>query len=111
MKLPIDTSVLSFLCTLAPEPVMNRETKSQRADANGEPLNQIQLVSVGEREGGQVLTVKFPGVPSPGLRQHTPVKVVGLVVSDWDIDGRHGLSFRAAKVEPVNAQAPKGGAQ
>jgi hypothetical protein len=112
VKLPIDTSVLTFLCTLPPEPVMNRETKTQRADANGEPLNQVQLVAIGGAEGGQMVTVKFPGTPAPGFRQQVAVKVSGLVVSDWDIDGRHGLSFRAATVEPLNgsAPAPKGGA-
>ena len=110
MKLPIDGSVLTFTCSLPPKPVINGQTKLPKADANGEPVHSVELVSMGE-EGAQVLTVKFVGTPPVGLKPGVPVKVTNLMVSDWDIDGRHGLSFRAAKVEPVNAQAPKGGAQ
>jgi hypothetical protein len=44
----------------------------------------------------------------PGLRQGLPVKVTGLVVSDWAMNDRHGLSFRATKVEA--AQGQKAGA-
>ena len=50
----------------------------------------------------------FPGSPAPGLRQGVEVKVTGLVVSDWAMNDRHGLSFRATKVEA--AQAQKAGA-
>jgi hypothetical protein len=38
MRLPIDTSAISFLCALAAEPVLDFETKRPRADENGEPL-------------------------------------------------------------------------
>ena len=47
---------------------------------------------------------------SAGLKQGVPVKVVNLFVSNWDIDGRRGLSFRASRIEALNGQAPKGGA-
>ena len=39
------------------------------------------------------------------MKQGTPVRVTALVVSDWAMNDRHGLSFRASKVE-----AQKGGA-
>ena len=42
--------------------------------------------------------VKFPGSPPAGVIPGASVKVSNLMVSDWDIDGRHGLSFRAGKV-------------
>ena len=106
MKLPIDTAALNFTCSLPPEPVMDFTSKQQKADANGEPLYSVELVAFTD-EGAQVFTVKFPGSPAPGLRQGAPVKVTGLVVSDWAMNDRHGLSFRATKVEA--AQAPKGG--
>ena len=38
MKLPVDVSAISFLCAMAPEPVVDFETKRPRADENGEPL-------------------------------------------------------------------------
>ena len=37
MKLPIDTSDIAFLCALAPEPVVDFETRRPKADENGEP--------------------------------------------------------------------------
>ena len=55
MKLPIDTSAIAFLCALAPEPVIDFETKRPRADENGEPLYVIQLLSgyAGGRRAGR----------------------------------------------------------
>ena len=43
MKLPIDTSAATWLCATGPEPVIDFETKRQRADENGEPLYSVQL--------------------------------------------------------------------
>jgi MYXO-CTERM domain-containing protein len=37
VKLPVDTSAIAFLCAMAPEPVLDFETKRPRADENGEP--------------------------------------------------------------------------
>ena len=34
MKLPIDTSAIAFLCALAPEPVIDFETRRPKADAD-----------------------------------------------------------------------------
>jgi hypothetical protein len=107
LKLPIDTAALNCTCSLPPEPVMDFTSKQQKADANGEPLYSVELVAFTD-EGAQVFNVKFPGSPAAGLRQGVPVKVTGLVVSDWAMNDRHGLSFRATKVEA--AQGQKAGA-
>jgi hypothetical protein len=103
VKLPIDTAALNFTCSLPPEPVMDFTSKQPKADANGEPLHSVELVAFTD-EGAQVFSVKFPGSPATGLRQGVPVKVIGLVVSDYSIGDRHGLSFRATKVEVGQAQ-------
>ncbi len=47
MRLPIDTSGLTLLVGLAPEPVVDFETRRPKADENGEPLYQLQLVALG----------------------------------------------------------------
>jgi hypothetical protein len=104
MRLPIDTSAISFLCALAPEPVLDFETKQPRADANGEPLSVVQLLVMGE-ESADLIAVKVPGVLSSGIRQGHPVKVTGLVAQPWTMNDRSGVAFRAARVEPVVAQA------
>jgi len=45
------------------------------------------------------------GMPASGIRQGHPVKVVGLVAQPWTMGDRSGVAFRAARVEPVMAQA------
>ena len=88
MKLPIDTSAIAFLCALAPEPVIDFETRRPKADENGEPLYVIQLLAMGD-----------------GSADLLAVKVTGLVAQPWTMADRSGVAFRAARVEPVVAQA------
>lgn len=102
IHLPIDTSAVSFIDVMPPEPVLDRQTNQQEADANGELLYSIELVCIGV-EGDEILSVKFPGTPPAGIRQGMPVKVSGLTVTDWGIGDHFGLTFRAAKVEPLTA--------
>jgi hypothetical protein len=104
MKLPIDTSAIAFLCALAPEPLVDFETRRPKADENGEPLFVVQLLAMGDGSA-DLLAVKVPGVPSSGIRQGLPVKVHGLVAQPWTMNDRSGVAFRAARVEPVVAQA------
>jgi hypothetical protein len=104
VKLPVDTSAISFLCALPPEPVVDFETKRPRADENGEPLYVVQLLAMGEGSA-DLLAVKVPGIPGPGVRQGAPVKVVGLVAQPWTMADRSGVAFRAARVEPAMAAA------
>jgi hypothetical protein len=103
MKLPVDTSAIAFLCAMAPEPLVDFETKRPRADENGEPLYIIQLLAMGDGSA-DLLAVKVPGMPS-GIRQGHPVKVTGLVAQPWTMADRSGVSFRAARIEPAMAAA------
>jgi hypothetical protein len=104
MRLPIDTSAISFLCALAPEPVVDFETRRPKADENGEPLYVVQLLVMGE-ESADLIAVKAPGVPSQAIRQGHPVKVTGLVAQPWTMSDRAGVAFRAARIEPAVPQA------
>jgi hypothetical protein len=104
MKLPIDTSAIAFLCALAPEPVVDFETRRPKADDNGEPLYVIQLLAMGDGSA-DLLAVKVPGVPSQAIRQGAPVKVVGLVAQPWTMGDRSGVAFRAARAEPATPVA------
>src|SRR5512132_4180253 len=103
MKLPVDTSAIAFLCALEPQPVLDFETRRPRADENGEPLYMVQLIALTDG-AAEILAVKVPGLPS-GIRQGHPVKVHGLVAPPWTMNDRSGVAFRAARVEPVVAQA------
>jgi hypothetical protein len=104
VKLPIDTSAITFLCALEPEPVVDFETRRPKADENGEPLYVIQLLAMGDGSA-DLLAVKVPGVPSQAIRQGVPVKVTGLVAQPWSMNDRAGVAFRAARIEPAVAQA------
>jgi hypothetical protein len=104
MKLPVDTSAIAFVCAMPPEPVVDFETRRPKADENGEPLYVIQLLAMGDGSA-DLLAVKVPGMPSQAIRQGHPVKVTGLVAQPWTMNDRSGVAFRAARVEPVVAQA------
>ena len=104
MKLPVDTSAIAFLCALAPEPVVDFETRRPKADENGEPLYVVQLIAMTDG-AAEIIAVKVPGQPGPGIRQGHPVKVTGLVAQPWTMNDRSGVSFRAARIEPAIAQA------
>ena len=104
MKLPVDTSAISFLCAMDPAPVVDFKTRAPKADDNGEPLYAVQLVALGEGSA-EIIAVKVAGAPSPAIRQGTAVKVAGLVAQTWTIEDRFGVSFRAAKVEPASVPA------
>ena len=104
MKLPIDTSAIAFLCAMAPEPVVDFETRRPKADENGEPLYVVQLLVMGE-DSADLIAVKVPGVLASGIRQGHPVKVHGLVAQPWTMNDRAGVAFRAARIEPAVPQA------
>jgi hypothetical protein len=85
----IDTSAISSIEVMPPKLVPDRQTEQHEADANGEPLSSVEEVCIG-REGGEILSVGFPGTPSAGIRQGMAVKVAGLMISDWSIGDRSG---------------------
>lgn len=105
MRLPIDTTGVIFLCALAPEPVIDFETKRQKGDANGEPLYSVQLVLLADG-GAEVITCKIVGTPATGLVSGAPVNVVGLVATTWSMGDRSGVSFKAGSVTPVTTTPP-----
>jgi hypothetical protein len=108
MRFPVDTSAMSFVSAGPAVPSVDYDTKQQKIDANGVPINQVDLfgVSDGSRE---VITVKVSG-EARGLGQFTPVKVTDLVLATWTVknsDGteRSGVSFTASKIETVSQRA------
>ena len=103
MKLPIDTSAIAFLCALAPEPVVDFETRRPKADENGEPLYVVQLLVMGE-DSADLIAVKVPGVPSQGIRQGAPVKVSGLVAQPHIGDRQQDDQGQLQAVDPGRPQ-------
>jgi hypothetical protein len=104
VKLPVDTSAIAFLCAVEAEPVVDFETKRPSADENGEPLYVVQLIAMTDG-AAEIIAVKVPGQPGPGIRQGHPVRVHGLVAQPWSMGDRSGVAFRAAQIESAVPQA------
>ena len=57
-------------------------------------------------EGADILVVKVAGEPK-SLTLGAQVKVTGLVATTWQMGDRHGVSFRAERVEVLSGPATK----
>ena len=101
MKLPIDTTGMTFLAAGPPEPVLDFESKTPKVDENGAPLHSVQLVALNDGDA-EVIGVKVAGQPK-GVGQGTAVKVTGLVATPWSMGDRSGVAYRAAQIEPLPA--------
>ena len=99
MKLPVDTSGMTFMCATAPEPVLDFETKRPRADENGEVLFSVQVVALAEGSA-EIIAVKVAGEPQ--VAQGAMLRIDGLVASPWSMGDRSGVSFRANRIEGAN---------
>jgi hypothetical protein len=98
MRLPVDTSVMSFVSA---EPSIDFDTKQLKTDATGVAVNQVHLFA-GEAGTREVITVKVAGEVR-GLGQFTPVKVADLVALIWDMWDRSGVSLSASEIEAITA--------
>lgn len=101
MKLPIDTTGMTFLCVSPPESVRDFDTKRPKADENGEPIYAVQLVAMAAGSA-EIISVKISGEPK-GITQGTPIKVTGLVASPWSMGDRSGVSFKATRLDAASA--------
>jgi hypothetical protein len=100
MRLPIDTTQMSFKTAGDPRPVLDYETKEPRTDKDGQPLYSVRVFASGE-DVGQVIEVKIAGEPS-GVRRNQDVKVAGLTVQPWTLkNGKSGIAFRAVQIAPT----------
>jgi len=98
MKLRIDTTGVTFLCTRIPEQRTNFDTGAPRIDkATGQALWLVQLIAL-DATGGEVLAVTVVGEPKVTVGQ--PVAVSGLVALPWSQDGRSGIAYRAETITP-----------
>jgi hypothetical protein len=85
MKLPVDTSSMSFICAPSPSPVVDFESRRPKTDENGQPLYVVQLVVLSEGttrdhrgQGAQQTLVHHPPGPSgPRRGPHGPAMDIG----------------------------------
>ena len=106
MRLPIDTSQLTFMCAAPARPVTDFETKQHKADVTtGELLYNLQVVAL-DSEGAEVIQLTVAG--DPKVEQGAMLKLEGLFALPWSMGDRSGVSFRAHKIETTGVA---GGAQ
>ncbi len=103
MRLPIDTEQMTFLAVAGPEAVLDYETKTPKADANGEPLYAVSVVAMHDG-AAEILSVKVAGDPA-GVTQGAALYVTGLVALPWSMGDRAGVSYRAQRITPATTKA------
>lgn len=103
MKLKVDTSAVSFMCTKTPEPRTDFGTGQPKIDkATGAVLYQVQLMAL-DADGGDMLAVTVAGEPKVTVGQQ--VSVTNLVATPWSQDGRSGVAFRADAITNADGKA------
>lgn len=98
MRLPIDTSGMTFMAAAEARPVTDFETRLQKADENGELLFNLQVVAL-DSDGAQILTVKVAG--DPQVAQGAMLALDGLVAIPWSMNDRSGVAFRASAIRII----------
>jgi hypothetical protein len=98
MRLPIDTSGMTFMAAAPARPVTDFDTRQPKADENGELLYNLQVVAL-DSDGAQIITLKIPGDPQVG--QGAMLELDGLVALPWSMGDRSGVAFRANRVKVV----------
>jgi hypothetical protein len=100
MRLPIDTSEMTFLVVSRPEPLRDPTSGRARTTRNGAPLFMVQLVTSWRGAVGTI-AVQVVREPSADVRPGVVVDVAGLAAISWTIGNRSGLVFRAERIEPA----------
>ena len=105
MRLPIDTGAMTFMCAAEPGPVLDFETKQQKADEHGQALFSTQLVAL-QDGGAQVVSVKTAG--RPDVQPGQTITVRELIATPWGIGDRNGISFRATSLDATSGEPARG---
>jgi hypothetical protein len=106
VRLPIDLSNLTFIAGSDPAGVLDMERRPRADKATGELLWGLDLVVLGGEDGAEVWPVRVVGEPQ-GIQTGQALHVEGLTAMTWEIDGRHGISFRARLIEPAGPASAK----
>jgi hypothetical protein len=104
VRFPIDVRSLTFIAGSDPAGVTDMEGRQRADKATGELLWGLDLVALGGKDGAEVWHVRIAGEPK-GISTGQPLKVQGLTAMTWEIDGRHGVSFRVDGLEASGGSA------
>jgi hypothetical protein len=103
MRLVLDTSKVTFTVTKAAEPKTEFGSGQQKMNrASKLPEWQVEVLAM-DSERGEVIRVTVTG-DQPKVNQGQPVRFEELEAIPWANNGRNGVAYRAATIQPA-AQA------
>lgn len=102
--IPVDVSRLTgLMCVVGPEVKTDPTTGEVKTDRDG---RRQWVIGVAVREPGSrrptVIDVTT-GTEPQGIGEGSPVRLMGLTASQWEMEGRSGLSWKADEVLPASA--------
>jgi hypothetical protein len=103
----VDASELTLVVGGVEAVMRDRATGEVRKDqVTGKTMYAVHVMAIapGEARPDQ-WSIRVAGEPE-GVRVGSVVRVRNLVAVTWEMDDRHGLSFRADAVESVDAARP-----
>ncbi len=99
MRLMLDTSKVAFSVTKAPEPRKDFGKDVQKVDRDtGRPQWVVEVLAM-DAERGEVIRVTVTG-DQPKVSQGQPVSFSDLEAIAWNNNGKSGVAYRAANVQP-----------
>ena len=99
MRLMLDTSKVAFTVTRAPEARKDFGKDQQKVDRDtGRPQWVVEVLAQ-DTERGEVIRVTVTG-DQPKVSQGQPVSFTDLEAIAWNNNGKSGVAYRAASVQP-----------
>ena len=99
MRLMLDTSKFNFSVTRTPEPRKDFGKDQQKVDRDtGRPQWVVEVLAM-DSERGEVIRVTVAG-EQPKVSMGQPVSFSELEAIAWNNNGKSGVAYRAASVQP-----------
>ena len=98
---PVDAARFGSLTVVSVGP--DARDGVQRRTREGVPRWRVQCLRSVEGRDASLVAVVVASPSAPVLVPMSVVEAEGLVAVDWMMDGRHGLSYRADALTPVDS--------
>ena len=100
MRLVLNDSKLTFTVTKAAEPKTEFGSGQQKVNRTSKLPEWVVEVLALDSERGEVIRVTVTG-DQPKVTQGQPVRFEDLEAIPWDNNGRNGVAYRAAAIQPL----------
>ena len=100
MRLLLDTAQVTFMVTKGPEPRRDYGKTEQKVDRDtGRPQWVVEVLAQ-DPERGEVIRVTVTG-DQPRVTTGQSVRFEGLEAIPWSNNGKAGVAYRAASIQPT----------